>query len=263
MAGPDPQTELALAGALEKARRDRTPIAPIAGAHPDLTVEAAYRIQQHGLDARRGAGAKDVGRKIGLTSEAMQRQLGVDQPDYGTLLDEMVLPSGSAVRANGLIAPRVEAEIAVRMGAAVGGPDVSADEVLAAVAAVVPALEIIDSRIVDWKISLVDTIADNASSALAIVGPDLPLSGVPDLADLSVAVYEDDAVVGQGTGAALLGHPAKSLCWLARALGRMGDALRPGDLVLLGAVHASVPLRAGHRYRAVYAPEGSVDCTAE
>jgi 2-keto-4-pentenoate hydratase len=245
--------------ALEAARRSRQPVPPLTQSYDGLSSELAYRVQQFGIGLREQEGAGRVGHKVGLTSEAMQHQLGVDQPDYGVLLDTMVVPSGATIRLDNLIAPRIEAEIAVRIGRPLAGPHTSLEQVTGAVSAVVPALEVIDSRILDWRISLIDTIADNASSALAVVGqpvepPDLRL------ASQSVTLFEDDEVVGHGAGDALLGDPWNSLLWLVRTLDTFGEGLRAGDIVLLGAVHASVPLRSGRRYHAAYDTWGEVDC---
>lgn len=249
-----------LAMVLDTARKTRQPVGQLTATHDNFGVALAYRVQQLGIDLRISDGAQRVGRKIGLTSQAMQRQLGVDEPDYGTLLDCMVVPSGGTIAVDELIAPRVEAEVAVTMRRPLHGAGTTRDEAEQAVGAAVPALEIIDSRIMDWKIALADTIADNASSALAVVGS--PVEPVPaaDFASETVTLFEDDQVVGRGDGAALLGDPLKSLLWLVRALANHDAGLRPGDLVLLGAVHASVPLRRGKRYRAVYSTWGNAEC---
>lgn len=250
--------ETTIAHQLDHARRTCRAIPPLTSAHPDLSVSSAYRIQQTGIGLRLADGAHRVGHKIGLTSAAMQQQLGVDQPDYGVLLDTMVVPSGATIERSTLVAPRVEAEIAVRMTASLAGSAVTREQAQAAIGSVVPALEIIDSRIADWKISLVDTIADNASSGLAVVGA--PSAETGDLAGESVRLFVDDAEVASGEGSALLGHPLESLRWLVHALAEFGAGLEAGDLVLLGAVHASVPLEPGRRYRASYARWGDVDC---
>jgi 2-keto-4-pentenoate hydratase len=250
-----PQT---LGRLLEEARTRRAPVSPLTESHPDLGVAVAYQVQQVGIDLRIGEGAHRVGHKIGLTSAAMQQQLGVDQPDFGVLLDSMILRSGATVARDALIAPRVEAEIAVWLTQPLTGGDVTPEEARAAIGSAVPALEIIDSRIVDWKIALADTVADNASSALAVVGE--PAEVGTALADQTVTLLEDGVPVASGEGSALLGDPLTSLCWLVRALDGVGAGLAAGDLVLLGAVHASVPLVAGRSYRAVYSSWGGVEC---
>jgi 2-keto-4-pentenoate hydratase len=251
-----------LARVLDNARKARQPVGQLTTTHRDLDAAVAYQVQQVGIDMRMDEGARRVGRKIGLTSQAMQRQLGVGEPDYGTLLDCMVLPSGSTIDVADLIAPRVEAEIAVTMGRSLHGAGTTREEAEQAVGAVVPALEIIDSRIAGWKIALADTIADNASSGLAVVGSPVEVAASSDLASQAVTLFEDDVVVGRGDGAALLGDPWESLLWLVRALAGHDASLEAGDLVLLGAVHASVPLQRGKRYRAVYSTWGQAEFLA-
>jgi 2-keto-4-pentenoate hydratase len=251
--------ETTVAHALDRARRDRQPIAPLVSTYDCFDVPLAYRVQQIGIDLRLAEGATRVGHKIGLTSQAMQQQLGVDQPDYGALLDTMVVPSGSSIECDSLIAPRVEAEIAVRLDSPLSGADVTREQVQSAIGYAVPALEIIDSRIADWKIGLADTIADNASSALAVIGE--PSPDVSDLTGESVTLFVDDEEVASGDGSALLGDPLESLRWLVQALAGFGGGIDAGDLVLLGAVHASVPLERGRSYRARYRRWPGVGCT--
>jgi 2-keto-4-pentenoate hydratase len=160
-----------LADELAHAEATRRPVPPLTARHPDLTVDDAYAVQEVNTRRRLAAGEWLVGRKVGLTSLAMQRQLGVDEPDFGALLSTMVLADGGAVPLDRLVAPRIEAEIAVRLGTDLAGGDVDLDAARRAVSEVMLAFEVIDSRIADWQISLVDTIADNASSARVVVGP--------------------------------------------------------------------------------------------
>jgi 2-keto-4-pentenoate hydratase len=248
---PDTTTGLheLLAAELAYAERTRRPVAPLTERHPGLSVEDAYAVQQVNVERRTAAGERIVGRKVGLTSLAMQRQLGVDEPDFGAILDPMVLPDGGTLRLDELIAPRIEAEIAFRLGRDLAGADVDLAAARAAVSEVTLALEIIDSRVADWRIALVDTIADNASSARVVAGPPTPAD--PDLlASLTVEVLrvtEDGAEVGTGRGDAVLGDPLEAVAWLARRLHGLGGGLRAGDLVLAGAVHASLPMRPGSR----------------
>ncbi len=249
------------AATLHSARTERRPVEPLTARFPQLTVADAYQIQQAGIALRVREGAKTAGHKVGLTSEAMQRQLGVGEPDYGILLDSMIVPTGGEVAVDELIAPRVEAEIAVLMKHALAGA-VTEAEAGDAIAAAVPALEIIDSRIADWRIALADTIADNASSGLAVVGETAGLGTPSELATQTVALYEDDVVVAEGNGAALLGNPLRSLAWLARTLDSHGAGINGGDIVLLGAVHASVSMQPGRTYLAVYSSWGAVQFTA-
>jgi 2-keto-4-pentenoate hydratase len=246
-----------LALALDDARRSRQPVPPLTSAY-DMDLSMAYRVQSVGIELRVAGGATRIGHKVGLTSPAMQQQLGVDQPDFGVLLDTMILPCGSSVALDDLINPKVEAEIAIRMSGPLSGAEVTREQASAAIGAAVPALEIIDSRIADWKIGLADTIADNASSGLVVIGD--PSPEVTDLASECVSLFVDDEEVASGDGSALLGDPLDVLRWLAHALAGYGGGIDAGDLVLLGAVHAAVPLEPGRRYWARYRRWPSVDC---
>lgn len=247
-----------LAEQLAEAERTRLPIAPLTATHPELTVSDAYRIQQRGVAARKAAGAVVRGRKVGLTSLAMQRQLGVDEPDFGALLDDMYVEDGDAIALDALIAPRAEAEIAFVMARELRGPGITSLDALRAVAGAVPAIEIIDSRIADWKIGLVDTIADNASAArVATAGRLAAVDGL-DLPLLGMVVSVNGEVVATGAGAAVLGNPIRCVAWLANKLGTFGVPLREGDLVLAGALHAAFPVAAGDAVQARFAGLGDV-----
>jgi len=237
------------ADALTNARLRRAPIAPLTETFPGFDVEDAYAVQELAIAHRRIAGARPVGWKVGLTSLAMQRQLGVDQPDFGPLLDEMRVADG-ACPVGDLISPRVEGELAFVLGDDVGGSGVSDEQALAAVERVVPALEIIDSRVADWRIALADTIADHASSArFALGGPGSAPDGV-DLAAVQLVLEQDGVEVDRGVGAAVLGHPVRAVAWLARTLDAYGERLHTGDVVLAGALHAAIPVVAGSEVRA-------------
>jgi 2-keto-4-pentenoate hydratase len=253
----------ALARALDAAERDRRPLAPLTETHPDLTLDAAYAIQRAGLRLRQARGSRLVGRKVGLTSTAMQEMLGVEQPDFGYLTDAMVLSSGSSIDAGALIAPRVEAEIAFLMAAPLAGrPD--RDEVLAATDAVAPAIEVIDSRVADWRIAITDTVADNASSARVVLGGFRPLPDA-DLAaasmELSVTRPDGASERVAGTGEAVLGHPAHAIAWLVAALDRYGERLEAADVVLPGAMARALPVGSGDAAVASFPQLGEVAVT--
>jgi 2-oxopent-4-enoate hydratase len=245
-----------MARALLDAEAAADPIAPLTDAEPDLSAADAYAIQRIGRDWRVEAGARVVGRKVGLTSTAMQEMLGVDQPDFGYLLEAAVLESGAAIDTARLIAPRVEAEIAFFLDREVAGPDVTPAQVLEATAEVAPALEVIDSRIADWRIKLVDTIADNASGAMAVLGPRTPL----DQIDLQAEEMTLDVGAEQvsGRGEAVLGHPARAVAWLARALAPYGESLQAGEVVLPGAMAKALPVAPGATARARFRRLGEV-----
>lgn len=245
-----------LAQRLLEAERTATPVEPLSAEHPDLGIDEAYAVQLSGRTVRIAAGERIVGHKIGLTSRAMQEMVGVAEPDYGYLTDAMVLADGASVQARGLIAPRVEGEIAFRLGTALAGSGVTAREVLEATESVAAALELIDSRIADWRITIVDTIADNASSARAVVGPWTALAEL-DLAALTMRMRVDDQEV-EGRGEAVLGHPAEAVAWLARALHAQGETLEAGELILSGALARALPVSPGSRATATIDGLGTV-----
>lgn len=241
-----------LADRLLEAETTQVPIPPLSGQSPELTVDDAYRIQRINLDRRVAAGEARIGHKVGLTSLAMQQQLGVDQPDFGGILEGMLVRNGGSLDVGSLIAPRVEAEFAFRMGATLPASP-TREQLRAAIDGVAVALEVIDSRVADWKISLVDTIADNASSARMVHGgfrtatPEL----LDSLAGSTIVLEKDGELQQSGLGSAVLGDPIESLMWLAQAIGAFGDRFEVGDVVIAGAVAASIPLAAGAGYAAV------------
>ncbi len=246
------------AAALLAAGERRRPIPPLTERWPGLTAEDAYRIQQHVVRARLDAGEAVVGYKVGLTSRAMQELLGVDQPDYGPILSGMVVPDGGAIAASELIQPRVEAEVAFVLGEPLQGPGLTAIDVLAATAGVAAAIEVIDSRIEDWRITLADTIADLASSArVVLAGRLLPVEGT-DLRLLGCVLERNGEVVATGAGAAALGNPAQAVAWAANTLGALGVRMEPGHVVMPGALHAAVPAAAGDVFTASFDRLGPV-----
>ncbi|TDL41873.1 2-keto-4-pentenoate hydratase [Kocuria rosea] len=242
---------------LHEAARTRLPIPALTERDPDLTLTEAYAIQQALVSRWMAAGARLVGHKVGLTSTAIQEQLGVTEPDAGVLLDTMIHPDGAVLDVGRLIAPRLEAELALILGADLAGP-VGEEEVLAAVASVAVALEVIDSRIADWRIRIVDTVADNASSAEVVLGDPVPLAEARDLAQVGITTWRNGSPVASGAGAAVLGHPARALVWLARQLSQRGENLCAGDVVLPGAVHAALPVAGGDTVTATAGALGSV-----
>lgn len=240
---------VAIALTLDTAERERTAIRPLTETFSEISVADAYAIQAAWL--ARKSGARLVGRKVGLTAKAMQEQLGVDEPDFGFLLSQMLVANDGSIRRSELILPRVEPEIAFYLSSDLQGPGITQTDVLAATHGVAPALEIVDSRIADWKIKLQDTIADNGSSARAVIGTELPIGDI-DLAAVAVTLQRNGATVGEGVGAAVLGHPAEAVAWLANALAVFGEGLRTGDVVLPGAMCASVFANAGETFEARY-----------
>jgi len=237
-------TEAAVAAALRGAY-GKTPIEPFAARLGKGDVARAYRVQELNTRHWMRAGRRMAGRKIGLTSEAVQKQLGVDQPDYGVLFEDMRVANGGRVGAT-LLQPRIEAEIALIMQS-----DVTAAEAFeAAVGAVTPALEIVDSRVRDWRISIVDTIADNASSAAFVLSDARTVPQGVDLVNCTMRLYAGEELVSQGRGAACLGNPLRAGAWLAAKMIEVGRPLRAGDIVLSGALGPMVAMKQGTSYRA-------------
>jgi 2-keto-4-pentenoate hydratase len=234
---------------LKHASVSRTPCAPVRDLIGRHDVEAAYAVQLQLNQARQAAGAHIVGRKVGLTSPAVQQQLGVDQPDFGVLFDDMAIPDGGEIQVSRLPQPKVEAEIAFVLGADLDD-DVSPDGLRAAVDHAVVALEIVDSRIELWDIAFADTVADNASSGLFVMGSrKLRLHEfVPRDTTMTLAV--DGLVVSTGSGTACLGDPLDALGWLAKTALDFGEPLRAGQVVLSGALGPMVPVQPGTQVRA-------------
>lgn len=253
----------AAADRLLRAADERTPCPPVREILPESSVSVGYAVQSLLTRTRLERGRRVVGRKIGLTAPAVQAQLGVDQPDFGMLFDDMACPQDRPVTTRRLLQPRIEAEVAFVLGADLDDGDLDESAARAAVAAVVPALEIVDSRVAGWDITIVDTVADNASSGLYVLGePRRPLGDL-DLRDVEMTLIEqvageEGATVSSGSGSACLGDPVNALLWLARTTRELGDPLRAGEVVLSGALGPMVPVRAGARYTATLTGLGTV-----
>jgi len=233
-----------VADRLSSAERDRKAIDPPA-AQAKLSAADAYRIQMINVERSVAAGRKVVGRKVGLTSLAMQKMLGVNEPDFGHLFDDMILASGAECRTASLMLPRVEPEIAFVLSRELRGPGVTREDVMAAAEYVTPALEIIDTRIRDWKITLADTIADNASSARVVLGAEKSSPNAYDLATTGMTLEKNGTTVEKGVGAAVLGHPAEPVAWLANKLAEFGQTLAAGSIIIPGALCRAVEVAAG------------------
>jgi 2-keto-4-pentenoate hydratase len=247
-----------LADELWHADQAASPVEPLTERHQGLLMEDAYAIQTINIDRRLAQGARVIGRKVGLTSRPMQELLGVDEPDYGVLLDDMVVEDADEIDLRRLVQPRVEAEMAFVMDRDLTGPGVTTANALAAIAGALPAVEIVDSRIADWRIKLVDTVADNASSGLLVLGGSLRRVVDLDLRLVGVVVSRGGELLDTGAGAAALGNPARCVAWLANKLATFGASLEAGDVVLPGAVHRMVPVSPGDVFRADFAHLGAV-----
>jgi 2-keto-4-pentenoate hydratase len=252
-----------LAAALHRARRDRVAVPALTDARPELTVADAYAVQRRLVELLQADGEGDVvGYKLGLTSRPMQEMLGVDQPDYGPVLAAGVHDDGAQVDLDRLIQPRVEAEIAIVLRAPLSGPHCTALDVRRAAAGVVAAIEIIDSRVRDWRIRLPDTIADLASSAsIAISSRLVPIDGL-DPRLVGMVFTRNGELVATGAGAAALGDPLRAAAWLANTLHPLGATLQAGHLIMTGALHAAVPLADGDVFRAEFDRLGPVGVVA-
>lgn len=252
------ETIRAAAAALAQAESTRSPIAPLSETHPGLTIDDAYEIQTVRTAERLAEGRTIAGFKVGLTSAAMQKQLGVDQPDFGALFDDMAVASG-AVDVSGYIAPRIEPEIAVILDRPLQGPGIDVDDVIAATGTIAASLELIDSRVRDWKITIVDTIADNASSAGYIFGDTRLTLDEFDRIGTPVSMSVNGEEVGRGTGADVLGDPLRAVAWLANTLGERGVTIPAGAVVLPGSVCAAAFVSAGDVAVADFGPLGRIE----
>lgn len=224
---------------------DGTPIDPIITDFPEATVADAYRIQQEQVRQWVKDGDAIKGHKVGLASLAMQRQMGVHQPDYGHLLAGMFHLEHMPLDATSFLQPRIEPEIAFVLGRELSGPGVTVADAMRAVEFVVPALEIVDSRIQDWRISIVDTIADNASSGGVVLGSKPTKLDAVDLRSAGCTFHVNGKQVSTGAGGAVLGSPINALVWLANTVGPLGITLEPGHVVLPGSMTAAEPVRPG------------------
>lgn len=240
-----------LAARLRQAQTERRPIEALTVEHPELTAEDAYEIQSINLARRMGQSgssngrSRHVGRKVGVTSPAVQNWLNVAEPDFGGLLCDMDVPNGGVADITRLLQPRVEGEIAFVLKKSLYGPGVTAAQVIAAVDFVLPAIEIIDSRIVDWKFKIQDTIADNASSGMFVLGSQPVPLHMLNLRTIGMALRKNGSVVSTGAGAACLGSPINAVVWLVNKLGAFGVTLAPGELILSGALGPVAPVAGG------------------
>lgn len=253
-----PELVSSLADQINDAWRSCQPIVPIRDHFQPGDTEGAYAVQEVNTNRWLAEGRRLVGRKIGLTSKAVQKQLGVDQPDYGMLFDDMEVPDGWEVSRKQLIQPKAEAEIAFVVGRDLTDPQLSLAEVIRAVEFALPAIEIVDSRIENWKIGIIDTIADNASSGLYVLGGQPKLIKDLDLRLCGMVLECRGEPLSTGVGAACLGNPLNAMWWLARTMARAGRPLKAGDTVLSGALGPMVPVAWGDVMEARIAGLGSV-----
>ena len=252
-----------LAARLADAERTRKPITPLTAAHPEIDVVDAYEIQLINIRARLDDGARVIGHKVGLSSEAMQKMMGVDEPDYGHLLADMEVFEDVPVDTSKFLYPRVEVEVGFILAEDLPGAGCTEDDVLAATAAYAPSIELIDTRIKDWKIALCDTIADNASSAGWVLGPQRVSPKDIDITGIDAVLTRNSEVVAEGRSDAVLGNPVTAVAWLARKVDSFGVRLRAGDIVLPGSCTRAIDARPGDTFVADFAGLGSVRLSFE
>jgi len=232
------------------ALRSRTPIDPLTLSEPAMTIEDAYKVSLGLLDLRVSEGEKVIGKKIGVTSKAVQNLLNVHQPDFGFLTDQMVYANGASIPASTqMIAPRAEGEIAFILKRDLAGPGVTNAAVLAATESIMPCFEIVDSRIRDWKIAIQDTVADNASCGFFVLGDKAISPRQLDLSTCGMVVEKNGQIISTGAGAAALGSPLSCVAWLANTLGRLGMSLKAGEVILSGSLVPLEPVAAGDYMR--------------
>lgn len=250
-----------LAEELFQAEEKKQPISPLTERFPMLNAVDAYHIQLMNIEKKVQAGQRIRGKKIGLTSLAMQRLANVHEPDYGHVMDQMLYFSQEEIALSSLLQPQVEVELSFLLKKTLEGPYVTALDVLAATECIIPTIEIVDSRIANWKLTLPDTVADNASSGLVVLGNTvIPPRGV-DLLHIGMVLRKNGGFVNSGTGAAVFNHPANAVAWLANKLSEFGIALREGEIVLSGAFTAADPVQGPARYVATFGQWGEVEVT--
>ena len=252
-----------VADALRDAEVERAPIPPLRDTWPDIDVVDSYEIQLLNIRRRLEAGARVNGHKVGLSSKAMQEMMGVGEPDYGHLLSDMELPGighggDEPVPADRYCYPRVEVEVAFVLGETLPGEGCTEDDVIRATEYVAPAIELIDSRILDWNIRIADTIADNASSAGYILGPERVSPEDVDLKGIEAVLVRNGEKVAEGRSDAVLGNPVTAVSWLANKVASFGVTLEAGHVILPGSVHRAIDVRPGDEFVADFHDFGSV-----
>ncbi|MDH6196203.1 2-keto-4-pentenoate hydratase [Mycobacterium frederiksbergense] len=252
-----------LAADLAQAERSRVPMTPLTDSYPDINVVDAYEIQLINIRQRVAEGARVIGHKVGLSSKAMQDMMGVDEPDYGHLLDEMQVFEDVPVKSSNYLYPRVEVEVGFILADDLPGAGCTEEDVLAATAAFAPAIELIDTRITNWQIKLCDTIADNASSAGWVLGEARVSPKDIDICNIDAVLINNGEVVAKGRSDAVLGNPVTAVAWLARKVEQFGVRLKAGDVVLPGACMRAIDAPPGSDFVAEFAGLGSVHLSFE
>ena len=258
--GLDNKTITTLGDELYGAWRDARQISPVTEREPGITIDEAYRVQLRTIERRLGDGEHVVGKKIGITAKAVMQMLGVDQPDFGHLLSGMTYNEGEPLDSSRFCQPRGEGEIAFILGKDLTGPGIKGPDVLAATECLMPAFEIVDSRVTDWKIKIQDTVADNASAAAFVLGDTAVSARGVDLANCGMVLEKNGEIIGTGAGAASLGNPVNAVAWLANTLGELGIGLKAGEVILSGSLSIMFPIQAGDVLRMSLNGIGNVSC---
>lgn len=248
---------LEIAGMLRKAEETKESLEPLTKTIPGISIEDAYQIQLKNVDFRKTKGQKVIGKKVGLTSNAMQKMLSVDEPDYGHLFSDMVFTEEEPIDIEKFLQPKIEAELGFVLKKNLTGPGLNILDVLKATEVIVPVFEIIDSRIGDWKIKIQDTIADNGSSAGLIIGSSFGRPDCFDLKKIGLVLRKNGAIVDTATGAAVMGNPAYAVAWLANKLFEFNLDLQAGELILAGSLTGALDIEKGDYF------EGSFDHLGE
>jgi len=256
----DDATLTAIADELLEAGRTRVPVPLITARHPGMTVEDSYAVQRIWADRKRAGGHRLVGRKIGLTSKVMQVATGITEPDYGVIFDDMVYETGARIEIDQYINTRIEVELAFVLGAPLSGPNCTITDVLDATAYVIPALEILSSNIEMEGRTIVDTISDNAAMGAMVVGGTPTKPSDVDLRWVAALLYRNETIEETGVAAAVLGHPAAGVHWLANKIHAHGDSMAAGEIILAGSFTRPMWVYKGDTVHADYGPLGAITC---
>lgn len=249
------------ANLLIEAEIQKKPIEPFTSTEPSITLDDAYQIQLEYIRHKVDNGAVVVGKKIGLTSKAMQEMLGVNEPDYGHVFHNMTFKNGETISLQPFLQPKIEFEIGFVLKKDLAGPHVTESDVIDATDYIIPTLEVVDSRIKNWEIKLEDTVADNGSFGAAITGDNRVTLRHIDIANISMNVYKNNELIDTATSDAVMGNPVRAVVWLANALSRHGMSLKAGELILSGSLAKAVSIEEGDTFKAEFSGLGAVSAT--
>jgi len=250
-----------IAKKLIEAKKRHYSIEPISDIYPEITVSDAYEIQEKQVKYEISRNHKVIGKKIGLTSHAMQSMMNIGEPDFGHLFDDMLVEEGNEIKLETLISPMVEGEIAFILKEDLKGPGITSKDVDNQTLGISPAIEIIDSRIKDWKIKIQDTIADNASSGLFVVSKQITTIKSVDLRSIKLSLFKNGSIISDSVASVVLGNPSNAVAWLANKMAEFGVYLKKNDIILSGSLVKAEPVKKGDNFSAIFDTLGSVTCT--